>query len=66
MASRHALELRVTSLEARVSDLEVHEDTLYKLHRAITRADLRWVKVMERMALTDVTEAEVDEVLDEE
>jgi predicted DNA-binding transcriptional regulator YafY len=42
MASRQTLERRIAALEARLADVEGgYGDTLYKLHRASVKADLR-------------------------
>lgn len=65
MASLQAIGLHVRALEARVTEVETcHEESIYNLERKITKADLRWVKLMEHFGLADVTDDKVDEVLD--
>ena len=63
MASLQTLERRILALEARLADVEGgHGDTLYKLHRASVKADLRTAKILERLEIDDV----IDEALDEQ
>lgn len=67
MASMQTLERRIAALEARLADVEGgYGDTLYKLHRASVKADLRTAKLLQRLEIADVTEADVDEALDEQ
>ena len=66
MASLHALERRILALEARLADVEGgYGDTLYKLHRASVKADLRAAKILERLGVEDVSDDEVDAALDQ-
>jgi hypothetical protein len=66
MTTLHRLERRVDALEARVDDIEVsHGETLYKLHRASVRNDLRIGKVLDALKVQDVSDEEVDQALDE-
>lgn len=54
-------------LEARVSDIEgPYAASLYQLRRAAIRNDLRMQRLLMRMGVEDVTDSEVDAVLDEE
>ena len=54
------------ALEARLADVEGgYGDTLYKLHRASVRNDLRLAKVLGHLGIADVTD-DVDAVLDED
>ena len=65
MNSLQAMGLRVRALEVRVAEVETSfGESIYGLERKITKADLRWVKLMEHLGVPDVTEAEVDEALD--
>jgi hypothetical protein len=67
MASLQTLERRILALEARLADVEGgYGDTLYKLHRASIKADLRTAKIMERFDIEDVSGEEIDNALDEE
>ena len=62
---RSAIELRVVALEARVADIEdSHGDTLYELRRAAVKSDLRMAKMLDALSVEDVTEQEIDAVLD--
>jgi hypothetical protein len=55
------------TLEARLADVEGgYGDTPYKLHRASVKADLRTAKILERLEIADVSEAELDAALDEQ
>lgn len=61
MASLQTLERRILALEARLADLEGgYGETLYRLHRASVRTDLRLSKVLEHLGIADVSEEEVD------
>ncbi|RZS32199.1 hypothetical protein EV193_11340 [Herbihabitans rhizosphaerae] len=65
MASIQTLERRIQALEARLADVEGgYGDTLYKLHRASVKSDLRMAKVLEHLKIADVSDGDVDEVLD--
>jgi hypothetical protein len=67
MASLQTLERRILALEARSADVEGgYGDTLYKLHRASIKSDLRTAKIMERLEIVDVSDEEIDEALDDE
>jgi len=67
MASLQTLERRILALEARLADVEGgYGDTLYKLHRASVKADLRTAKLLQHFEIEDVSDEEVDTVLDEE
>lgn len=67
MATLQTLERRILALEARLADIEGgYGDTLYKLHRASVRTDLRLARLLDRLDLNDVTEDEVDAVLDQD
>jgi len=66
MASLQTLERRILALEARLADVEGgYGDTLYKLHRASVRSDLRLAKVLDHLKIPDVTDDDVDAVLDQ-
>ncbi|MDQ3152776.1 MAG: hypothetical protein M3R63_14040 [Actinomycetota bacterium] len=66
MASLQTLERRILALEARLADVEGgYGDTLYKLHRASVKADLRTAKILQRLEIPDISE-EIDAVLDEQ
>jgi hypothetical protein len=67
MASLQTLERRILALEARLADLEGgYGETLYRLHRASVRTDLRLSKVLEHLGIADVSEEEVDSALEEQ
>ncbi len=67
MASIQTLERRILALEARLSDLEGgYGETLYKLHRASAKSDLRLGRVLAHLNITDVSDDDVDAVLDDE
>lgn len=67
MASLQTLERRILALEARLADIEGgYGDTLYKLHRASVKSDLRIAKILARLEVEDVSEEEIDSALDEE
>jgi hypothetical protein len=52
MASLQTLERRIAALEARLADVEGgYGDTLYKLHRASVKADLRTARILERLEI---------------
>jgi hypothetical protein len=66
MASLHTLERRIMALEARLADVEGgYGDTLYRLHRASAKADLRMAKVLDHLNVNDVSDEDVDNALDE-
>jgi hypothetical protein len=67
MASLQTLERRILALEARLADVEGgYGDTLYKLHRASVKTDLRISKILERLEIDDVSDEEIDTALDEQ
>lgn len=67
MASLQTLERRILALEARLADVEGgYGDPLYKLHRASVKADLRTAKILQRLEIPDISEEEIDAVLDEQ
>jgi hypothetical protein len=54
------------ALEARLADIEGgYGETLFQLHRASVRTDLRMSKILDRFDIPDVTEKEIDAALDE-
>jgi hypothetical protein len=66
MASLQTLERRILALEARLAEVEGgYGDTIFKLHRASVKADLRMSKVLNRLDVPDVTDDEVDAAMDE-
>lgn len=66
MASLQTLERRILALEARLAEVEGgYGETLYQLHRHSVKTDLRLGKLFNHFDLADVTEEEIDEVLDE-
>lgn len=67
MASIHTLERRIAALEARLADIEGgYGDTLYQLRRASIKSELRLGKVLEHLHIDDVTDDDVDNVLEDE
>ena len=65
--SIHTLAARLAVVEARLPEVEGGYDaTLYQLHRASVRTDLRLSKIMAHMNISDVTEEQVNAVLDED
>lgn len=67
MASLQTLERRILALEARLAEVEGgYGNTLYELHRASVRNDLRMGKLLARLEVEDVSDDEVDAVLEEE
>ncbi len=66
MASLQTLERRILALEARLAEVEGgYGDTLYKLHRASVKADLRMSKILNRLEIPDVSDDAVDTAMDE-
>lgn len=56
MASLQTLERRILALEARLADVEGgYGDTLYKLHRASVKANLRTAKLLQHFEIEDVS-----------
>jgi uncharacterized coiled-coil protein SlyX len=67
MASLQTLERRILALEARLAEIEGGcGDTLYKLHRASVKTDLRLAKMLAHLDVTDVSDEDVDATLDED
>lgn len=67
MASLQTLEYRIVALEARLAEVEGgYWNTLYKLHRASIKSDLRIAKILSRLEIEDVPEEDIERALDEE
>jgi hypothetical protein len=67
VASLQTLERRILALEARIAEIEGgYGDTLYKLHRASVKADLRMAKVLASLEIADVSDDDIDMTMDEE
>lgn len=67
MASLTTLEARIIALEARLADVEGgYGQPLYRLHRRQVRTDLNVRAIMQHLALSEATEAQVDQELDQE
>ncbi|MEU4807410.1 hypothetical protein [Actinosynnema sp. NPDC023587] len=67
MASLQTLERRILALEARLAEVEGgYGETIYQLHRSSVKTDLRLGKLLNHLSVTDVTDEEVDAVLEEE
>ncbi len=67
MASLQTLERRIAALEARLADVEGgYGDTLYKLHHASVKAELRTARILERLEIEDVSDEAIDQALDEQ
>jgi hypothetical protein len=57
----------ILALEARLADVEGgYGDTLYKLHRASIKADLRTAKILQHLDIEDVSDEQIDAALDVE
>jgi uncharacterized coiled-coil protein SlyX len=55
VASLQTLERRIVALEARLAEAEGgYGDTLYKLHRASVRAELRMARMLDHLRVGDV------------
>lgn len=60
-------ERRITALEGRSQEVEnTYGETLYKVHRRLAKLELRWAMLFQRYKIRDVSDEEVDEVLDAE
>jgi len=67
MASLQTLERRILALEARLAEVEGGDgNTLYKLHRASTKSDLRMAKILNRLEIENASEEDIERALDEE
>jgi hypothetical protein len=67
MASLQTLERRILALEARLAEVEGgYGNTLYQLHRASVKTDLRLAKLLGHLNVPDVSDEEIDAVLDDE
>jgi hypothetical protein len=67
MASLQTLEHRIVALEAQLAEVEGgYGNTLYKLHRASAKSDLRIAKILNRLEIEDVSEEDIERALDEE
>jgi hypothetical protein len=67
MASLQTLERRILALEARLAEVEGgYGNTLYKLHRASTKSDLRMAKILNRLEIENASEEDIERALDEE
>jgi hypothetical protein len=66
-SSLRSLEQRVRALEARIAEVEGgYGDTLYQLHRGSVGNHLGISRILQHLGLPDVTENEIDSVLDAE
>lgn len=66
MASLHTLERRIAALEARLADVEGgYGETLYSLRRSAVRNELRMGRVLKQMGIDDVTDEDIDHILDD-
>lgn len=67
MASLQTLERRIIALEARMTEVEGgYGNTLYKLHHASTKSDLRIAKILNRLEIEDVSEEGIERALAQE
>jgi len=67
VASLTTLGRRIAALEGRLADVEGgYGDTLYCLHRASVPNDLRMTKLLDHLDVSDVTDDQIDAVLDED
>jgi hypothetical protein len=66
VASLHTLERRILAVEARLAEVEGgYGETLYKLHRASVKSDLRTARILEALKIHDVSDEEIDSAMDE-
>ena len=62
-----SLERQIIALESRLAEIEGgYGDTLYRLHRASVKADLRMGRVLEQLKVEDVSDDDIDRAMDEE
>jgi hypothetical protein len=67
VASIQTLERRIAALEARLADIEGgYGDALYHLRRASIKSELRLGKILDHFHIDDITEDDVDNILNEE
>jgi hypothetical protein len=67
VASLQTLERRIQALEARLADVEGgYGDTLYRLHRASVKSDLRMTRLLNHLKIEDVSDDDVDSALDQQ
>jgi hypothetical protein len=67
VASIQTLERRIAALEARLADIEGgYGDTLYRLRRESIKSDLRVARILDHLHIADVSEDDVDAILDQE
>jgi hypothetical protein len=67
VASIQTLQRRIAALEARLADIEGgYGDTLYRLHRASVKSDLRLGRILDHLKIEDVSDDEVDAAIDQE
>lgn len=66
VASTQTLERRILAVETRLAEVEgAYGETLYKLHRASVKSDLRTARILEALKIRDVSEDEIDNAMDE-
>ena len=59
-------ERRITALEVWLAEVEgSHGETLYDLQRARVKNDLRWSRMFAHLKITEVTDHDIDEALDQ-
>ena len=64
-ASLRTLEQRLRAVEARLAEVEGgYGDTLYELRRASVRNELRLGRVLDHLAIEDISDDDVDQALD--
>lgn len=67
VASLQTLERRILALEARLADVEGgYGESIYRMHRAVVKNDLRMTRLLDHLKVADVTEDESDAALDEQ
>lgn len=66
MTTLQTPERRVQALETRVTDIENgFGESMYKLHRAMVKVDLRTMRILAHLGVRDVSDSEVDAAMDE-